>query len=158
MFSKLNTGASYSFQQNGNTGLGMVIRDPTGVVVGSKVIKGLSHMEVERAEAIAIREGLIFALSLNFKKLLVESDSLSIINKINKDSLDLSYLGLIIKEIQQLRSSFTSVSFSFIPKQANLVAHHLIKFSFSLILDVSSWIGCVSPPVEELVFADSVVS
>ena len=50
------------------------------------------------------------------------------------------------------------IFFSFIHKQANLVAHHLIKFSFSLILDVSSWIGCVPPLVEELVFTDSVVS
>ena len=98
MFSKLNTDAG--FQQNGNTGLGMVIHDPTGAVVGSKVIKGLAHMEVELAEATTIREGLVFALSLNCKKLLVESDSLSVINKINKVSLDLSYLGLIIEDIQ----------------------------------------------------------
>ena len=88
----------------------------------------------------------------------MESDSLSVINKINNESLDLSYLGLIIEDIQQLRSSFTSVSFSFIPKRANLVAHHLVKLSFSLISNVFSWIGSVAPSIEELVFADSVLS
>ena len=114
MFSKLNSDAG--FQQNGNTGLGMVIRDPTGVVVSSKVIKGLEHMEVELAEATAIQEGLDFTLSWNCRRLLVESDSLSVINKINNNSTS-HILALLLKTSNS--SALLLLQFPFFYSQAN---------------------------------------
>ena len=48
MMFKLNTDAS--FHSDGSLGLGMVIRDCGGKVLGAKIIKGLDKVDVEVAE------------------------------------------------------------------------------------------------------------
>ena len=70
----------------GNMGIvycGVVIRDAYGEKVGCVAIP-IGNWVNHVAEASAALNGLIFAKSLNFRKVWVEGDSLNIINCLNK--------------------------------------------------------------------------
>ena len=70
---KLNTNAG--FNNEGKVGLGLVIHDSASRVVGFKIIKGLVCSDVDIAEVMVIREGILFAQSLHCSSIIVESDS-----------------------------------------------------------------------------------
>ena len=75
-------------------------------------------MAMDVAESITIHKGLSFTLSFDYLQFLVESDSLSVVSKINNSDHDLSDLGLVVADIKYLGLSFSFIKFSFIPKQA----------------------------------------
>ena len=66
---KLNTDAG--FNNEGKVGLGLVIHDSVSRVVGFKIIKGLVCLDVNIIEAMAIREGILFAQSLHCSSIIV---------------------------------------------------------------------------------------
>ncbi|KAF2310121.1 hypothetical protein GH714_006606 [Hevea brasiliensis] len=80
--------------------------------------------------------GLHLACNLRFAGLIIESNSLSVVSVINKGSYDSSHLGTVIQDIgPHLATSFQSVEFSFIPSQANNLAHVFAKFASSNSVD-----------------------
>ena len=70
---KLNTDAW--FNNEGKVGLGLAIHDSASRVVGFKIVKGLVCLDVNITEAMAIREGILFAQSLHCSSIIVKSDS-----------------------------------------------------------------------------------
>lgn len=82
------------------------------------------------AEALAIREALLYAKAHDLNNLCVKSDSQTLIRAIlNRDQVAEIY-G-ILQDIHQLASTFESISFSFTPRSSNLVADSLAKFALS---------------------------
>lgn len=66
--------------------------------------------------------GVQLAASLQLQNVAFETDCLSLIQKLNSNSSDLTALGLLI---HSLCSSFCSFSFSYKPRTANGVVHIL---------------------------------
>uniref|UniRef100_A0A8I6YGG0 RNase H type-1 domain-containing protein n=1 Tax=Hordeum vulgare subsp. vulgare TaxID=112509 RepID=A0A8I6YGG0_HORVV len=91
-------------------GAGVMTREHSGSCI---VCCGIGVPEVillELAEAIAIQRGLQFALSEGLREVLLASDCLTVVQRINSPSLDRSIYGPVIQDIKQLRASLVETS------------------------------------------------
>lgn len=98
-------------------GLGIVIKDSSGAI---KVISAKSFhsgFDCPLAEALPIKEGLMLALSLEFRNIIVETDCLQVIN--------------LIRGLTQLdaEDSFNSCSFVCTPRSCNSLADAVARFA-----------------------------
>ncbi|MBA0866689.1 hypothetical protein Goshw_023480 [Gossypium schwendimanii] len=74
-------------------GYGVIARDEVGFMVGG--CRGCKNMEVtsERAELVALDEGMQLAGRLNIQQVLFESDNASLINRIKRRGMDITIMG-----------------------------------------------------------------
>ncbi|KAK6162266.1 hypothetical protein DH2020_002107 [Rehmannia glutinosa] len=79
---KLNSDAS--IREGGGIGVGMIIRDSRGQTFQSLIQHFPREYEVDVAEAIACREGLIFARNLGLKSVVVETDCSNLYYKLKR--------------------------------------------------------------------------
>ncbi|KAL5798041.1 hypothetical protein ACOSQ2_002861 [Xanthoceras sorbifolium] len=149
---KLNVDASLKAADN-LVGLGAVVRDYQGLFMAGLSRKLVGSVSIEVAEAAAILNGLHLALQSGFSRLLVESDSSTVINYILRHDPPRSEVGLIISDILTLCST-ALVEFAFVPRCANCVAHQLARNSFSIEV-VSIWLEDAPPWLEQGLLSDS---
>ena len=88
------------------------------------------------AEALALKEAIKAAISLNIKDLICFSDSRGLINMITASSSVIALQG-ILHDISVLSLSFSSICFKFVPRLSNTIAHRLAKEALSLYLNPS---------------------
>ncbi|KAI4976163.1 hypothetical protein ZWY2020_049770 [Hordeum vulgare] len=108
-------------------GAGVVMREHSGSCI---VCCGIGVPDVilpELAEAIAIQRGLQFALCEGIQEVLLGSDCLTVVQRINSLSQDRSICGPVIHDIKQFRASFTSCSIFHVRREQNVVAHLLAR-------------------------------
>ena len=70
------------FQDCSKAGIGVVIRDSEGLVIGALFEKIPLPPSVEDVEALACRRGIIFAIELGLQEVVVEGDSEVLIKKL----------------------------------------------------------------------------
>ncbi|KAL5784983.1 hypothetical protein ACOSQ2_007375 [Xanthoceras sorbifolium] len=128
---KLNVDASCDVLF-GCSGLGVAMRNATGIVVFAAAVPLKFCTDVEVAEARAILAGIQLAAERGLLPLLVETDSLNISRLCNGDLLSKSDVENIIFDIQSLMSSLNIASISFISMLGNGVAHGIAKRAFDL--------------------------
>ncbi|KAK6164142.1 hypothetical protein DH2020_001006 [Rehmannia glutinosa] len=139
---KLNVDAS--IKKGSGMGIRAVLRDHEGKVIDSLTNHFSPEYPIDIAETIACREGMLLARTTQCSNLLIETDCLHLAQSINNNQEDLSYLGNIIEDIRSYRSSFSSVSFSYIPRETNNLAHSLARHA--LTLSCNSWHSGPLPP------------
>ncbi|KAL5765268.1 hypothetical protein ACOSQ2_017862 [Xanthoceras sorbifolium] len=122
------------------SGLGVVMRNATGIAVFAAVVPLKFCADVER--------GLL--------PLLVETDSLNVSRLCNGNLLSRSDVENIIFDIQSLMSSLNIASISFISRLRNGVAHSIAKKAFDL--DVPCLWTCSFPVWLSKLFQVDVVS
>ena len=81
---------------------------------------------VKEAKALALREALLWALSLKLVDVDFETDSLLVVNNLSSHSLDSSEYGFLISNCVCLRGN-GNYSIRFVKRQANKCAHVLAK-------------------------------
>lgn len=123
-FEKINFNAAY----DGNlcqSAVWIVAKDSEGTVL-------LSYSEIHQqvvsafaAEAIACRTATQIGIDMQWPKLIIEGDALSIINKCKVRSKDKSMVRAYIHDIQQLLAKTKICWFEHIPRTANSLAHIL---------------------------------
>ncbi|TXG71533.1 hypothetical protein EZV62_000112 [Acer yangbiense] len=109
------------------------------------------------AEALAILEGLRFAFSRNFSKVCLESDALCVVQAINNKSPPSSEVGVVLNDIFLVLDRFSEVSFAFVPRLGNKVAHGLAKLELNHEGE-SVWLNDCPLCVENLVLGDVPIS
>lgn len=125
---KLNIDASV--RPSLGTGIAGVLRDEGGRVrwcygeLSDSVV-------VDVAEALAIRRGMEFARDNGVRDLLVESDAQIVIYVLLYPRQDLSYVGTIVRDIRDLVADFDRVTFAWIRRAGNYVAHLLVFYAFT---------------------------
>jgi len=104
-----------------------VIRDHNGnfLAATNQVICRVS--EPEMAKALAVRWALKFICDQHFKKVVIASDCLNLVRKLMQKSLDRSHIGAIVQDIKMMRNNFDDISFVFVSRNCNEVAHVLAK-------------------------------
>jgi ribonuclease HI len=117
------------FKSSNRMGVGIVIRSHNGECLAacSELINEVTSPEL--AEALAIRRALALAREEGFDKIMVASDCLSVVHRINNSTQDRSFLGVVIEDIKKETTSFTSYSFFHIPRKRNESTHVLAKRS-----------------------------
>ena len=125
---KVNVDAAI-FAQTKRMGIGVVIRNHLGLVLASS--RGfIDHVDnPELGEAIAMRHALFFAEDSGFQKILVETDSASLINKIKSKVDDMSHTGAVVFNIKSRAPRFLSCCFIRVSQCCNEAAHVLAKFA-----------------------------
>lgn len=88
--------------------------------------------EVSFLEALARKEGTQFSRDIYLKNICVEGDSKVVMNTLKCASNAPSYLHLLVNDTLNISKDFSFVSFSWIPRIANYVAHSLVHFGKSI--------------------------
>ncbi|PPD98816.1 hypothetical protein GOBAR_DD04153 [Gossypium barbadense] len=125
-FVKINFDAEYDGNLN-QSDVGIVARDSEGNVL-------LSFTEVHKqvasafaAEAIACRSATQIGIDMQWAKIIIEGDALSIIKKCKMKSQDRSMIGAFIYDIHQIMIKSSNISFEYIPREGNSLAHSLAE-------------------------------
>ena len=135
---KLNVdGAVFADQRA--AGVGALIRDEEGNVIGALSKKILAPLKAVEIEAKAVEVGLQFAKDLSVQEFILEGDSLLVINALKDLSPPPSSVAAIISSSLSVSQEFRQVVFSHIRRQGNRPAHLLAKYA-SGIDDFSVWL------------------
>ncbi|KAE8686753.1 hypothetical protein F3Y22_tig00111027pilonHSYRG00008 [Hibiscus syriacus] len=119
---KLNVDACFSYTSKKSCS-GFIIRDSAGFILGSGFIHNTRITSVFMAETTAILQGVQFVKDIGFTRITLEGDSKKTIQKLNESTIDLSDLGLIIRDIKSTARTLTLCSFVFIGGNGNRAAH-----------------------------------
>ena len=85
----------------------MVIRDCRGIIVAvrGKFLPATYFVEV--TEALAVEEGIVLALELHLPQIILESDSITIVQEVNTSSF-IREMGTIIQGVFTMLTSFSN--------------------------------------------------
>lgn len=140
---KINVDGATSHDSSPSS-IGITIRDSSGHVFAamSKVLLGC--YQAESVEAIALEQGILFALEMNISRAAFEFDALTIVESLNAKETG-GPLGHILHGILGLLSSFTSWTLWHLKRDHNRAAHDLAQLSRTT-GSTQVWKG-VTPPV-----------
>ena len=114
------------FRDLSTIGLGMVMRRNDGQFYACKTLRMPLSCSVKEAKALALREALLWALSLKLVDVEFETYSLLVVNSLSSHSLDCSEYGFLISDCVCLRGN-GNYSIRFIKRQANKCTHILAR-------------------------------
>ena len=108
------------------SGVGVVIRDCRGVVVAASAMVLPAQYGMEVTEVLAVEQGILLAQQMMLTQVILESDSLSVIDAISSNSPH-GDLQPIVQGILLLSSSFDFWKDKHLKRDYNKVAHELAK-------------------------------
>ncbi|KAF2542572.1 hypothetical protein F2Q68_00032744 [Brassica cretica] len=111
-------------------GLAWIFSDTTETRLNQGTTTSTSISSPLVAEAISLRSGVLSAVNLEYSKLKVFSENLTLIRVINNDMQVKEIFG-IVKDILQISSVFVEISFSHVYGSSNGEANRLAKLSLS---------------------------
>ncbi|KAK9047296.1 hypothetical protein V6N11_053143 [Hibiscus sabdariffa] len=152
---KLNFDASFNSASNSSVS-GIVARDSHGFILAACTCPHREIADAFIAEAVACEKAVSFALDLGFRSVQIEGDSLSVIKKLNSTAMDKSIISPIIGDIKALSVNFVSVTFSFVGRRGNVVAHELARVGLQF-PEPRYWIEEAPSTVEQLAVRDCLV-
>ena len=120
-------------------GVGILIRDVEGQLIGAcsrKLEVPLGAIEVE---AKVVELGLMFARDLSIQDFTLESDSLTLINALQDLSPPPSSVAALVFSSVAMSHSFRCVDFSHVGRNGNRLAHLLAKHALG-IADLFVWV------------------
>lgn len=103
----------------------IVIRDNSGQILGSKVVINNNVPSSFVVEAIACVQSLQRGHELGLVDIILEGDSLSVIQKIRSECADKSLISTYIRDCREIGQGFNTCSFNHTPRSANDVVHVL---------------------------------
>ncbi|KAL5549576.1 hypothetical protein UlMin_004807, partial [Ulmus minor] len=130
-FVKVNSDAAWCNNKK-KFGLGSVIRDYSGKVLGSVAMPISSSVSVAVAESWALEKGASLAKQMGFSAVILESDCLSVSKALDTKTLHDSNLSYVFDSIYDICNGFDMYKFSYIPRTGNQVAHSLARLALSL--------------------------
>jgi hypothetical protein len=127
---KINTDAGISFDAR-KGGAGGVVRDAAGFIgAWSKPYPGISDPLI--AEAMALRDGVIFAKLRGFSRVVMEVDCLEIVDLWDSRAGSRAVIAPILQEIEGLLFSFISFRIQHVIRSSNTLAHLCAKHACTL--------------------------
>ncbi|KAL0437221.1 UNVERIFIED_CONTAM: hypothetical protein Sradi_0430000 [Sesamum radiatum] len=110
--------------------------------------------DVETAEAMAAREAIPLALRRGWTLIIIEGDCSTLIHKLQCSERDLSIIGPIVMDIQNLVVCFQFCSFQYVKRSCNAIAHYLAQFACARACASVEGEHLVPPAVASLVQVD----
>ena len=141
-FVKLNVDASFHMDE-GAGAIAAVLRDSNGNFLAAQCRFIPYAADVVTTEAMAMRDGLIFANSLGFPRVEAESDSLMVIDYCTGQTRWWDAAAAIFAECVDVSSSIGKVKFKHCYRSSNQAAHVLANHGFCNKIS-SCWMG--EPP------------
>ncbi|KAI8571068.1 hypothetical protein RHMOL_Rhmol01G0088600 [Rhododendron molle] len=126
---KLNVDGAVQ-RENGSVGVGIVARDLWGQIVGMVAIPFIGFFSPRAVEAMAFREALVFAANRGFSKIVVEGDSLQVVQALTQAGKSFADCSSILLDCLVLLPLFSSCTFVHVIRFCNRVTHSLAKHSY----------------------------
>ncbi|XP_030941499.1 uncharacterized protein LOC115966398 [Quercus lobata] len=149
---KVNYDGAY-FVDEEKAGIGVVVRNDLGQVVGSLAEKIEMPSTMEVLEAMAARRAMLFMEELGLRHAVFEGDSVLVVKALVGHCPDRSSIGHIIKDCKSLRGLFQTCFFSHVKRQGNKVAHALAR-RVRKFFPLSIWMESVPSDITYLVYVD----
>ncbi|KAK8608811.1 hypothetical protein V6N13_024224 [Hibiscus sabdariffa] len=105
----------------------VLCRDSGGMIMAACSTPHYHVADAFVVEALACLQAIVFAKELEFRRIVVEGDSLSVIKKVNCNIADKLIIAPIIHDIKEAARNLESVSFCFARREANNDAHVLAR-------------------------------
>ncbi|PRQ51726.1 putative ribonuclease H-like domain-containing protein [Rosa chinensis] len=131
-------------------GIGVVVRDSEGLIVGGTCCRVSSVSAPIVVEALAGRVACAWAVEFKHAPIIFESDCLQLVNSLKVEEEDHSIIGRVIDDIVVHLATIPSSFFQHVYRESNLDAHKLAKLA--LYSNVSAdWKGLVPSTMGSLV-------
>jgi ribonuclease HI len=114
-------------KQHGRWGLGVILRDHTGRMIGAKCFARVGCLDPTAAEAIAALEATRFCTSLGVDRLMLVGDAKLVVEAVLANKPDWSTKGHIIEAIKKQTLSFQHWRMIHVTRGANQITHVLAK-------------------------------
>ncbi|XP_050259042.1 uncharacterized protein LOC126704044 [Quercus robur] len=140
------------FQRLSGLCVGVVIRDSRGLVIaaGSKVLNGAFAADV--TETLAVEEGIRLAKELELLQVIIESDSVVVVEAISVGNCN-GGLGPIIQGSLELLRSFKSWKVRHLKREYNKAAHVLAQAAKATGTS-QQWRGLEPPMIQRVLLVD----
>ena len=113
------------------------MRQPSGFMgAWSKSYVGVTDPLI--AEALALRDGVVFATLRGFPRVMMEVDCKVLVDAWDSRSGSRAVIAPILQEIEGLSSSFSSFVIQHVPRSSNTLAHLCAKHACTLVIS-SVW-------------------
>ena len=136
------------------SGFGAMIRNEQGEVMAALSAIGPSVSCSEEAETMACRKAVEFAVDAGFSELMIEGDSVNVMKAISSSIPVLSVAGNVVADIQWIIRGPRRVSFNWVKRDGNRVAHVLPIYARNLNEDMY-WMEDAPPVALEAMYQDS---
>ncbi|XP_041023933.1 uncharacterized protein LOC121264710 [Juglans microcarpa x Juglans regia] len=126
-------------------GIGISVRDEEGNYLATMRKNQLLNPDPLMAEAVGALTAATFALELDMNKIILEGDSELVIARIQKQTQDQSYFGMITSDIRSTISLFEVCITKHVNRECNVIAHNLAKNALlDYIVNLEETPHCVS--------------
>ncbi|KAI8549830.1 hypothetical protein RHMOL_Rhmol06G0055900 [Rhododendron molle] len=140
-------------RKKGIVGVGLVARDHKGQILGMASIPSMGLLSPRSVEAMGFREALVFAANSGLSHIIIEGDSLEVVQALIQEGKSLSDCSSILLDCIELLPLFSSSHFTHVNRSCNRVAHSLAKQSL-LGARLVSWRGPVPQSLTDLSLCD----
>ena len=127
------------FSKQNKLGIGVVVWDENGLVLGSctKCLpQAYSAVEVE---AMAAATALDFASEMGKRQAILEGDSLAVIKALIEVEQSLSPTGLLLEDVRLFSQRFEKLLYSHTKREGNFIFYHAFSPLYKLI-----WLACIN--------------
>ncbi|TXG54608.1 hypothetical protein EZV62_019864 [Acer yangbiense] len=151
-FYKINCDA-VSLAGGRKVGIGVVIRDASGLVLASCSQVVEAKFTNQMAKILAILRGIIFSKVCSLEPCVLEFDEGVVVKRIADGSFREARIGIMLDNIAGLLKNSNGLNIAHIPRGANRVAHGLVKNTLAT-GDFSFWKEDLPTCIRSLVEAD----
>ncbi|XVF61986.1 hypothetical protein PTKIN_Ptkin08bG0179900 [Pterospermum kingtungense] len=96
-----------------------------------------------------------FAMTMGFRKIVLEGDSIGVLKQLSLREQDLSAIGMVVKEGKVLLSHLDSCNIVHVLRDGNKVAHALAQIGVGQLHDVV-WVEDYPPSIHDIISDDHV--
>ena len=110
----------------------MVIRDCSGSVLTSYSKKISQAFKSSEVEALAVVTALSFATKVGITEVVLEGDSMEVIQALIQPGSTLSSIGPWIDDSKVLANDFVQLQYSRIRRECNMLTHSLARYEIDI--------------------------
>ena len=110
----------------------MVIRDCSGSVLTSYSKKISQAFKSSEVEALAVVTALSFATKVGITEVVLEGDSMEVIQALIQPGSTLSSIGPWIDDSKVLANDFVQLQYSHIRRECNILTHSLVRYEIDI--------------------------
>ena len=141
------------FAETGSAGVGVVVRDCDGQIVGA-LRKNIGSVQfVEMAETLAARRAVRLVTELCLFQVIIEGDCSRVIAALKGFGRCRTLFGHIIDESKRIGGTLRSYLFQHVRREGNRLAHCLAKKAV-LSTDTNVWVESLLEDVEDVFHSD----
>jgi len=104
-------------------------------VVGHSTRKS-AHISVLEGEVMALQEAIQVAIAKGWDKVVFETDSRTLVDRISDWSSGISEFNAIVSSIKSMLALFFNFEVKFVRRQANMTAHTIARATCSYVVTI----------------------